>query len=323
MVSAPPASWIADYLQHVRVEKQLAARTLALYTEHLRDLQHRCTVAGVGLHEVQESHVRQWMAQLRSHGRQPKGIALVLSCWRSFYTWLGQQGRVQRHPVLNVRPPKAGQRLPKALSVEEALHLATSAHNATLQDTAPQQAFVALQRQCVVELLYGSGLRISELLQLDAQPSPHATAWLDLDAGEAHVLGKGSKRRMVPLSRPAVQAVQAWLPARQAWLAHHPQADPAALLLGLRGQRLTPQVARQHVAAVARQAGLAGHVHPHMLRHSFASHVLQSSGDLRAVQELVGHSSIATTQIYTRLDFQHLAKAYDAAHPRAKKKPPP
>lgn len=306
--------WMADYLQHVQVEKRLAARTVELYAEHLRDLARHCVDACVQPEAVQEGHIRQWVAHMRAQGRHPRGIALVLSCWRGFYSWLGRQGRIQQHPVLGVRPPKAPKPLPKALSVEEALRLAGHAQTAA---TTPDWAHS--QHHCMVELLYGAGLRISELLMLDAQPSPHSQAWVDLQAAEAHVVGKGGKRRTVPLGGPAVQALQQWLQRRADWLALHPAADPTPLFLGARGQRLTPQVARKQLQTLARQAGITAHVHPHMLRHSFASHVLQSSADLRGVQELMGHADIRTTQVYTRLDFQHLAQAYEAAHPRAKK----
>lgn len=306
----PP--WMVDYLQHVRVEKRLAERTQALYAEHLHDLAQRCEAAQVALPSVHESHIRQWVAHMRSRGLHARTIALVLSSWRGFFTWLGHQGHIQQHPVLGVRPPKAAKPLPKALSVEEAQRLAEVSQS----DTPGWQQ---QQQHCMVELLYGAGLRISELLMLDAQPSPHSQAWVDVDAAEVHVMGKGGKRRTVPLGGPALKALQRWLHAREEWLAQHPKADTAPMFLGIRGQRLTPQVARSQLQAVARQAGITAHVHPHMLRHSYASHVLQSSADLRGVQELMGHADIRTTQVYTRLDFQHLAQAYEAAHPRAKK----
>ena len=326
----PLHAWMVAYLQHVRVEKRLAARTQALYTEHLHDLAQRCGAAQVAPQEVHESHIRQWVAQMRSRGLKARTIALVLSSWRGFYSWLGRQGHIQQHPVLAVRPPKSPKPLPKALSVEEALRLTEHAqacaepkatylvaHEQT--DQEPHDLWRSIQQHCMVELLYGAGLRISELLMLDAQPTPHSQAWIDLPSAEAHVLGKGGKRRTVPLGGPAVQAVQQWQQARVDWLAQHPKADPSPLFVGARGQRLTPQVARAQLQSVARQAGINAHVHPHMLRHSFGSHVLQSSADLRGVQELMGHADIRTTQIYTRLDFQHLAQAYEAAHPRAKK----
>jgi integrase/recombinase XerC len=309
----PNAAWVAEYLQHVRVEKRLSSRTQALYTEHLKDLLERCTTAGVGLDAVQPAHVRRWVAQLRSAGRNPRGIALVLSCWRGLYTWLGRQGRVSHHPVVGVRAPKAPKPLPKALGVEDAVRLAEGPS----QEPDPDDAALQVRDRCMVELLYGSGLRIGELLGLDVRPGDASAGWIDAESAEVHVLGKGGKRRTVPVGRQALDALVQWLPLRADWLAGRPGVLP--LFIGRRGQRLTPQAARLRLRLLSLKAGLTTPVHPHMLRHSFASHLLQSSSDLRAVQELLGHAHIATTQVYTRLDFQHLAKVYEAAHPRAKK----
>lgn len=308
---------IADYLTHVRVEKRLAARTQALYAEHLRELYRRAQAEGTDLRSVTPAQVRRWVAQLHAAGRQPRGIALVVSSWRGLYDWLGRTGHIDRHPLQGVRPPKAGKPLPKALTVEEALRLAHGPALAAPDDRTDQSLGEA-QRRCdraMVELLYGSGLRLGELLGLDVQASPAARGWIDAQAGEAHVCGKGGKWRMVPVGGPALTALADWLAVR-AQLLRMP--DEPALFLGARGERLTPQVARRRLAAWAAEAGVPVHVHPHMLRHSFASHVLQSSGDLRGVQELLGHASIASTQIYTRLDFQHLSRVYEAAHPRAR-----
>jgi integrase/recombinase XerC len=219
--------------------------------------------------------------------------------------WLGRQGLIGHNPVQDVRAPKAGKPLPKALGVDEAVQLASHVEEADHPALEARDA-------CITELLYGCGLRIGELVGLDVAASSEARGWIDAHAGEAHVLGKGSKRRSVPVGRAALAALARWLEHRGAWAG----AD-AALFIGARSQRLTPQHIRVRLRRRSRLAGLATPVHPHMLRHSFASHVLQSSGDLRAVQELLGHASISTTQVYTRLDFQHLAKVYDAAHPRA------
>jgi integrase/recombinase XerC len=169
---------------------------------------------------------------------------------------------------------------------------------------------------CIVELLYGSGLRVGELVGLDLRAGDAAAGWIDAADASAQVLGKGSKRRSVPVGGPALAALRAWLAVRSQLAA----ADEAALFVSTRGTRLTASQVRSRLKSLALQAGLPTHVHPHMLRHSFASHLLQSSGDLRAVQELLGHANIATTQVYTRLDFQHLAKVYDAAHPRARRR---
>lgn len=297
---------VERYLEHVRVEKRLAQRTVELYALDLIKLQANCRQAGVELTAVQNVHMRRWVAQMHGGGRSGRGIALILSGWRGFYTWLGREGLVASNPVQDLRAPKAAKPLPKALSVDEAVQLAA------FQGADGEDPALQARDQCITELLYGCGLRIGELTGLDVVASSQASGWIDLQAAEAHVLGKGSKRRSVPVGSKALEALQAWLAARSAWA-----RDDAALFISQRGTRLTPQHIRVRLKQRSLQAGLATPVHPHMLRHSFASHVLQSSGDLRAVQELLGHANITTTQVYTRLDFQHLAKVYDAAHPRA------
>jgi len=299
------AALVAAYLEHVRVQRRLAERTVNLYADALQRLCQQVSGAGIDLRRVQAAHVRQWVARLHAAGRNPRGIALVLSAWRGFYTWLARQGHVDHNPVQGVRAPRAGKPLPKALGVDDAVRLAS---HAVEEDDPALEA----RDRCITELLYGCGLRIGELVGLDASPGPLARGWIDLDAAEAHVLGKGSKRRSVPVGAAALLALRDWLALRAPW-----QRDDPALFIGARGQRLTPQHIRLRLRRRSRLAGLAAPVHPHMLRHSYASHLLQSSGDLRAVQELLGHASISTTQVYTRLDFQHLARVYDAAHPRA------
>jgi len=302
------------YLEHVRVGKRLAARTVALYHADLQKLHAFAQRAGVALLAVQDTQVRHWVAQMHARGRSARGIALILSGWRGFYHWLAREGLITRNPVADVRGPKAPKPLPKALAVDDAMRLAD--HRSASADPWTEARDVAM-----VELLYGCGLRVGELVGLDVAASAQAHAqgrgWIDLQQALAHVLGKGSKRRSVPVGRQALAAVQAWLALRGQ--AARLAADETALFVGARGARITPQVVWQRLRLRSRQSGLATPVHPHMLRHSFASHLLQSSGDLRAVQELLGHANIGTTQVYTRLDFQHLAQVYDAAHPRAKK----
>jgi len=297
------------YLEHVRVEKRLAARTVELYALDLRKLSENAVAAGIPLLGVQNAHIRRWVAQMHAGGRSPRGIALILSGWRGFYTWLGREGLIASNPVVDVRAPKAAKPLPKALSVDEAVQLAEF-HD---EDEAP---WMEARDSALVELMYGCGLRVGEVVGLDAVPGPQALGWLDLEAGEAHVLGKGSKRRNVPIGRKALVALRAWLQVRSQ-LAH--AAQSVALFVGRSGRRMSRYAILARLKKRSFKAGLATPVHPHVLRHSFASHVLQSSGDLRAVQELLGHANISTTQVYTRLDFQHLAKAYDAAHPRARR----
>jgi integrase/recombinase XerC len=300
---------VQAYLAHARVEKRLAERSLALYRAALQQLLALARMQGVGLRELGAHHVRQGVARLHATGRSPRGIALVLSGWRGFYHWLGREGLVGANPVAGVRAPKAGRPLPKALGVDDAVALAEY-HD---EDEDPVRE---ARDACIVELLYGCGLRIGELVGLDVAASPQARGWPDLDDGVVHVLGKGGKRRSVPLGAQALAALHAWLGMREVWA-----GDGAALFVNPQGGRLTPQHIRRRLRRRSAQAGLATPVHPHMLRHSYASHVLQSSGDLRAVQELLGHASIGTTQVYTRLDFQHLAHIYDQAHPRAGRKP--
>jgi integrase/recombinase XerC len=300
---------VARYLEHVRVEKRLAARTVELYALDLRKLSEHAARAGVALLRVHNAHVRRWVAQMHGAGRSGRGIALVLSGWRGFYAWLGREGLVESNPVQDVKAPKAPKPLPKALGVDDAVQLAEFSDEAA-------DPWLEARDAAIVELLYGCGLRVGELVGLDAQASTAAKGWVDLQAGEAHVLGKGSKRRTVPVGSKALAALQAWLALRGSG----PHGGQPALFTGRHGTRLTAQAIWQRLQQRSLHAGLATPVHPHMLRHSFASHVLQSSGDLRAVQELLGHANIATTQVYTRLDFQHLAKAYDAAHPRARRR---
>jgi integrase/recombinase XerC len=312
---------IEKYLEHVRVERRLAVRTVELYAIHLKVLAEKAHAAELALDKVQTAHVRRWMAQLHGAGRESRGIALVLSCWRSFYRWLGNEGLVASNPVQDVHAPKSDRPLPKALAVDDAVRLAE------LHDSEADPWAEARDR-AIVELLYGCGLRVSELTGLDARASGTARGWIDLDAAEANVLGKGSKRRLVPVGGKAAEAVQAWLavredcPAIEAARLRDPESA-AALFIGRNGLRFSAHSVWKQLRQRSLKAGLATPVHPHMLRHSFASHLLQSSSDLRAVQELLGHANISTTQVYTRLDFQHLARAYDAAHPRAQAREEP
>jgi integrase/recombinase XerC len=209
-----------------------------------------------------------------------------------------------------VRAPKSAKPLPKALSVDHAVALAD--HHGEAGDPR-----LAQRDHAIVELLYGCGLRLAEVLGLDLRAGRAEGGWIDAAEATAHVFGKGSKRRSVPVGRAAQEALAAWLACRGELAV----PGESALFVGARGRRLSASALRAGLRQLALAAGLPTHVHPHMLRHSFASHLLQSSGDLRAVQELLGHANIATTQVYTQLDFQHLAKVYDAAHPRAKRKP--
>jgi integrase/recombinase XerC len=305
---APLPDPLPAYLTHLRVERRVAERTLALYTEALQRLVQGAAELPAELAQLQTQQVRRLTARAHGQGLSPRSLALMLSAWRGFYRWWGQQGGVPLNPVEGVRPPKAGKPLPKALAVDQAVALAQHRRS----DTDPA---LDARDHAIVELLYSSGLRVAELAGLDCHAGDQAAGWVDVDDATVHVLGKGRKRRSVPVGGPALQALAAWL-------RHRPdmaQAGESALFVSQRGTRLTDGQLRRRLRDLALSAGLPTSVHPHMLRHSFASHVLQSSGDLRAVQELLGHANISSTQIYTQLDFQHLAKVYDAAHPRAKK----
>ena len=256
----------------------------------------------IPLRDLDTPQVRRFVARLHATGLSGRTLALTLSAWRGLYGWLARQHGFPANPVQGVRAPKSPRHLPKALSVEQAQQLL---------DGPAVEAPAALRDRAMFELLYSSGLRLSELISLNV-----ADGGLDLRQGEVTVTGKGSKTRTVPVGARACEASRAWLKARALLAA--PQER--ALFVGARGRRIAAGTVQSRLRAWARRQGLGASVHPHMLRHSFASHVLQSSQDLRAVQEMLGHASISTTQIYTHLDFQALAKVYDAAHPRARKK---
>jgi integrase/recombinase XerC len=311
-VNAAPAPPLPESLQawlrHLEVERRLALRTRQMYAEALQRLVASAGADGVDLHAAQPHHVRTWMAKAHRGGLAPRSVALMLSAWRGLYRWWGEQGVVAVNPVEGVRAPKQAKPLPKALSVDHAVALAE--HRGEGGD-----ARLAARDHAIVELLYGCGLRVAELIGLDLRAGKDAAGWIDLDDATAHVLGKGSKRRSVPVGRAALEALREWLAARDSLA----KPQESALFVSVRGTRLGVGQLRSRLKQLAVAAGVPAHVHPHMLRHSFASHLLQSSGDLRAVQELLGHANIATTQVYTRLDWQHLAKVYDAAHPRARR----
>ena len=295
-----------DAFLNTRAQQGQSAHTLAAYRRDLQQLQALLAEQNIS-HTLTRLQLVAVLKKLSAQGCQPRSLARKLSVWRNFFRHLLAHGLIDADPSLNLKAPKAAARLPKAVPAEQLNHLLDQPHS---------QDMLSLRDQAIFELLYGSGLRVGELVGLDAAPSPDARCWLDLADAQAHVLGKGSKRRSVPLGQVAVQRAQQWLALR----ATLPAASRTpALLVGRNGTRLTAQAIWQMLRSRSQQAGLAVPVHPHMLRHSFASHLLQSSGDLRGVQELLGHANISTTQVYTRLDFQHLAKVYDAAHPRARR----
>ncbi|CAN7155351.1 tyrosine recombinase XerC [Cupriavidus necator] len=316
--SPPPAPepLVTRYLDWLRGSRKLAEHTLTSYSRDLRVLQgHAARYApGVALLALQTHHIRNFAARLHGAGLVGTSIARTLSAWRGFFQWAARHGHgVTVNPVDGVRAPRSGHALPKALSVEHAVALVAHPAGTDAQ---------ALRDHAVYELFYSSGLRLSELVQLDLRYADadgyRSSGWLDLAGAEVTVTGKGSRQRSVPVGSKAVEALRAWLAVRDTLL--RPGAlpeDAHALFLGPRGRRLSMRTVQLRLKQQALRAGVPADVHPHMLRHSFATHVLQSSGDLRAVQEMLGHASISTTQVYTALDFQHLAKVYDKAHPRA------
>jgi integrase/recombinase XerC len=314
-------SAIDAYLLRLRTERGCSARTLDGYGRELAVLARHAE--GRAWTSVDEGDVRRWVVHAARSGLSPSSIARRLSAWRGFFDWLAGRGDLRANPARGVRAPRRPKRLPKALPPDLALRYVEPGFG--VPAAAPDLDATAFERrrdQAIVELLYSSGLRLSELTGLDAryvETGAHRSAgWLSRGEAEVQVLGKGGKRRTVPVGAPALAALDAWLAARARWLDLHPDADPHALFLARRGSRLSNRAVQRLVRRLAIERGVPADVHPHVLRHSFASHLLQSSGDLRAVQELLGHSSIATTQVYTSLDFQRLAAVYDAAHPRAR-----
>lgn len=327
-----------EYLQRLAVERSYSAHTLAAYRTDLEQLDRlREDRPWSG---IDEQDVRRWVAVASREGLAARSIARRLSSWRGFFDWLARQGQAPANPARGVRAPKAPRRLPKALSPDDARALFRA------PDSGPgehENTFEASRDQALLELLYSCGLRLSELTSLDthyvelkgAAPPYRSMSWFSRDEAEVSLLGKGGKRRTVPVGRLALSALDRWLALREAWLDELAATgsgrrarrgeDAAstrtpALFINARGTRLSNRTVQERVKRLALRQGIPANVHPHVLRHSFASHLLQSSGDLRAVQELLGHASIATTQVYTSLDFQRLAAVYDAAHPRARRK---
>ena len=295
---SPPASAVARYLDFLRHERRLAAHTLAAYSRDGALLEK--LAAGRDPRELGAADIRRFVASLHGGGLAPRSLARLLSAWRGFFDWLVRSGDLAANPCQGIRAPRAARTLPEALSPDDASRLVA------LEDGSD----LGLRDRALFELAYSCGLRVSELTGLDVGS-------VDASSGEVRVTGKGSKTRIVPVGGPALEALARWLPVRDRLAA----AGEPALFVGRSGRRLAPREVQRRIKRRAALAGLGVDVHPHMLRHSFASHVLQSSGDLRAVQEMLGHASIASTQVYTHLDFQHLAKVYDAAHPRARRKP--
>ena len=306
--NAKPKS-INQYLQHLAAERRLSPHTIAAYQRDLANLTR--LAAKKPLAELTVTDIRGAIVKLRSQNLSAASVARQLSSWRGFYTFACRRLGFAGNPCLGLRPPKAAKALPDILSPDTCSQLLDRA-------PAADGALIARDR-AMFELFYSSGLRLSELTGLDLDD-------VNLQSGEATVTGKGRKTRIVPVGQAALDAISAWLPQRQLLMARSDDIPGAvrdgtvALFIGQHGSRLSPRSVQLRLDRWARLAGLGQHVHPHLLRHAFATHVLQSPGDLRAVQEMLGHASISTTQVYTHLDWQHLAKVYDQAHPRARKK---
>jgi integrase/recombinase XerC len=294
------AALVEEYLDALKHQRRLSPATLRNYA-HALDLLF-FLLDQRDLDSLDAAQVRRFIGVLHAKGLSARTLALTLSAWRGCYRWLVRQRGFRSNPVLGIRAPKAARPLPKALSVEAAQRL--------LED-GEEDSVVSLRDRAMFELLYSSGLRLGELVALNVDDGR-----LDLSQGEVTVTGKGAKTRTVPVGAKARDALRQWLLVRN----NLATQSEKAVFVGSRGKRIAPAVVGARLRAWARRRGLNQPVHPHMLRHSFATHLLQSSQDLRAVQEMLGHSSISTTQVYTHLDFQALAKVYDAAHPRAKKK---
>jgi integrase/recombinase XerC len=294
------AIWLSRFEAHMRHERRLSPHTLNNYRRDLADIAAFCETENISAwQQLQPAQVRAWAAKLHRRGLSGRSVQRSLSAVRSFYRFLISQGAAGNNPAQDIRAPRTPRRLPHSLDVDRIQSLL----DAKTPDWLSQRDVV------MMELMYSCGLRLAELVGLDLQQ-------VDLQTGEARVLGKGSKTRIVPIGRKACEALTAWLPVR----ALHQAEGENALFINRRGTRLSARSVQERLRRWALLRGLDSRLHPHALRHSFATHVLESSGDLRAVQELLGHASLSTTQIYTHLDFQHLAQVYDQAHPRARRK---
>ncbi len=290
---------VDSFLRHLALERRLSPRTVEAYGRDLKDMAAWLDQQQLGWRQLGQAQVRAWAAQRHRQGLSAKSLQRRLAALRAFYRYLKREGQVDGNPATGVRAPKVERKLPATLDVDQMTQLLE----------LPGGDPLALRDQAMMELLYSSGLRLAELVSLDL-------ADLDLQDAMLEVTGKGGKTRRLPVGSKALEAIRRWLRARPSLAA----ADEQALFVSRRGRRLSPRSVQSRLAKRALEQGSPRHVHPHLLRHSFASHLLESSGDLRAVQELLGHANISTTQIYTHLDFQHLAQVYDQAHPRARRK---
>jgi integrase/recombinase XerC len=291
--------YLNQYLDFLHFERGLSDNTRNNYARDIEQLIQLSQPAN--LSSLQITQIRKYVAMLHSKGLGGKSVARMLSSWRGFYDYLVQRHQFKHNPVIGMRAPKSPKTLPQALSIEQASKLVEITEDDAL----------SLRDHAILELFYSSGLRLSELVGLNIDH-------IDFAEGTVIVTGKGNKTRIVPLGAHAANAIQTWLPIRARMLIRN--SSEKAVFISKQGRRISGRNIEYRMKAWSIKQGLHTSVHPHMLRHSFATHVLQSSGDLRAVQEMLGHANISTTQVYTHLDYQHLTKVYDSAHPRAKKK---
>ncbi|MDY0073293.1 MAG: tyrosine recombinase XerC [Thauera sp.] len=298
---------VSAWLTWQATQRRAAALSLCASEGDVRKLLR--LAEGRDLATLAPHDIRRFVARLHGEGLGGRSIARVLSSWRGYYRWLVRHRGQDSNPVLGIRAPRAPSLLPRALNEEQTARLLDGAPENASGEEGRQDDCLLVRDQAIYELLYSSGLRVAELAGLDVDYG------LELDEAMVSVRGKRQRQRSVPVGQPALAALRAWLAVRPQLAA----ADETALFVSRQGRRLSTSAIRSRLAEHARQSGVGVHVHPHMLRHSFASHLLQASGDLRAVQELLGHASIRSTQVYTHLDFKHLASVYDSAHPRARK----
>ncbi|MFT5032468.1 MAG: integrase/recombinase XerC [Bacteroidia bacterium] len=297
----PLPELIDQFIEYLRSAKRLSPHTLSSYRRDLTQFVDFCTAQHFSAPEkIDLAAIRQFVGQRRSGGAGGRTIQRQLSALRSFFNFLNREGVCENNPAIGIQAPKSPKRLPKALSPEDMGQMLAGGDD----------SWLGLRDQAIAELFYSSGLRLAELISLDTQS-------IQFGSSLVTVTGKGSKSRTLPVGRMAIAAVRAWLKVRD--LQCRDTGEPA-LFISQRGTRLSNGSVQQRLRKLAQERGLYQHVHPHMLRHSFASHLLESSSDLRAVQELLGHANLSTTQVYTHLDFQHLSKVYDKAHPRANRK---
>ena len=289
-----------DFIRHLSHTRRLSPHTALAYRRDLDALAEFVRTERLSRWaDIDRAAMQRYVAQRHRKGASPASLQRMLSSVRALYRYLQREGLTKQDPTLDIQTPKQRRRLPKAMEADQVGRLLA----------AKGDSWLAVRDQAVLELFYSSGLRLAELINLDVDA-------LDVAGAELRVLGKGSKERIVPVGQYAIDAIKAWKKVRGL----HAPLEEKALFVSRLGHRLSPSSVQQRIKLWARRLGLEGKVHPHMLRHSFATHLLESSGDLRAVQELLGHANIATTQVYTHLDFQHLSKVYDKAHPRSQRR---